>query len=201
MVRYGMVIDLNTCVGCNACTIACKTEYATPHGIFYCMVLEKETGKYPNAKRIYVPVLCNHCTEAPCVDVCPTGASHKRKDIGIVLIDHDKCIGCGACIVACPYKQRFRNPGNQQYYEEGLTPYENLVYTKLEKGVVYKCNFCIDRLDKGLEPSCVQSCPTDCRVFGDFDDPKSKITKMIRERNASQLLPELGTDGGVYYVQ
>ena len=105
MARYGMVIDLKLCIGCNACTMACKAEHGTQPGVFWGRVLEKEWGKYPKVTRLFMPVLCYHCSDPLCVAVCPTGASHKTEE-GLVLIDYDKCAGCRACIANCPYPAR-----------------------------------------------------------------------------------------------
>src|SRR5208283_16123 len=105
MVRYGMVIDTRRCIGCDTCTIACRVENLTPPGILWCNIRKYEIGVYPNAKLISVPMNCFHCDNPPCVKVCPTGASHRRED-GIVLVDYEKCIGCQACVVACPYRAR-----------------------------------------------------------------------------------------------
>jgi molybdopterin-containing oxidoreductase family iron-sulfur binding subunit len=123
MARYGMVIDLNICIGCNACTMACKAEHATPPGIFFSKVLEKEVGKYPAARRIFLPVLCNHCGNPACMEVCPTGATSKRND-GIVLVDYDLCIGCRSCMEACPYGPRSFYKEEDTYYAEGKTRFE-----------------------------------------------------------------------------
>jgi len=110
--RWGMVIDLRRCIGCNACTVACKAEHGTPPGIFFTRVLAKEVGTYPAVKRLYIPVLCNHCQSAPCEEVCPTEATH-RWNGGVVLVDSNKCMGCRACYEACPYQNRFYLDGDR----------------------------------------------------------------------------------------
>lgn len=199
MARKVMVLDLKRCIGCQSCTIACKLENATPPGIFWAKVLETETGKYPQAKRSFIPVLCNHCQDPPCLRACPSGATTKRED-GLVLIDQDTCIGCKACIVACPYEARSFREDGRGYFSEELTPFEKVGYQKHQKGVVSKCNFCKDRVDKGLEPACVQTCPTIARVFGDLDDPDSEVSRLIIERHGIQLHPEEGTNPSVYYI-
>ncbi len=199
MTRKVMVLDLKRCIGCQSCTVACKLENATPPGIFWARVLETETGKYPLAKRSFIPVICNHCQDPPCLRACPSGATTKRED-GIVLVDQDICIGCKACIVACPYEARFLREDERGYFSEELTPFEKAGYQKHQKGVVSKCNFCKDRVDKGLEPACVQTCPTIARIFGDLDDPDSEVSRLIIERYAIQLHPEEGTNPSVYYI-
>ncbi len=197
--RRGMVIDLKRCIGCHACTVACKLENATPPDVFWARVLETETGKYPLAKRVFVPVLCNHCQDAPCLRACPSGATTQRED-GVVLVDQDKCIGCKACMEACPYEARFFLEEERSYYPGQLAPFEEVGYRKHQKGTVSKCNFCAERVAKGLEPACAQTCPAVARVFGDLDDPDSEASRLIRERNAMQLRPELGTKPSVYYL-
>jgi molybdopterin-containing oxidoreductase family iron-sulfur binding subunit len=198
MARYGMVIDLNTCIGCNACTMACKAEHATPTGIFWAKVLEKEVGKFPAARRIFLPVLCNHCKNPICQEVCPTGATYKRED-GIVLIDYDMCIGCRSCMEACPYGPRSFYESDGAYYPGERTPYEKS-QQDFSEGVVMKCNFCVERVDKGLDPACVVTCVTECRVFGDLDDPQSEVSRLVAEKKARPLLPEKGLDPSVFYI-
>jgi Fe-S-cluster-containing dehydrogenase component len=200
MVRWGMVIDLRKCIGCQACTVACKAENLTPHGVYWNRVLKSESGKYPNVSRQFLPRPCMHCDNPPCVDVCPTGASYKRPD-GIVMIDYDKCIGCKYCIAACPYGVRTYVGEIGSYFPNaGLSQIEQYRAGEHEGGIVEKCTFCVQRLENGQEPACVQTCPPKARYFGDFDDPTSEVSKLIKETNAIQLLHELGTNPSVYYI-
>jgi Fe-S-cluster-containing dehydrogenase component len=196
-----MLIDTEKCFGCAGCAIACKAENFTPPGIWWARVYHGETGKYPNAKRVAVPTVCMHCDNAPCVDVCPTGASYKRPD-GIVAIDYNKCIGCKYCIQACPYGARqFLDKIKPYYPEYGLTPYEQFGYPKHQEQVVEKCTFCAHRVDAGNPtPACVQTCVGYARTFGDLDDPFSEVSQLIKEKGARPMKPELGTKPKVYYV-
>jgi phenylacetyl-CoA:acceptor oxidoreductase 27-kDa subunit len=215
MTRWGMVIDLQRCIGCYSCQIACKQEHFLPPWIFWARVIVSETGKYPAVTKEILPVLCNHCKEAPCVDACPTGASTKRED-GLVLIDYDKCVGCRYCVMACPYQQRtYYSYNTKQYFPgQAVTEYE-LIGRKifpLQKGTTIKCTFCSDRLDQGLKkglkpgidreatPACVNTCPTSARVFGDLDDPYSNVSRLIKEKKGTPLHDNLGTEPSVYYV-
>lgn len=197
--RRGMVIDLRRCIGCQACVVACKAENATPPGVLWSWVLEKEEGKYPTPRKTFLPMLCNHCKDPACKHVCPSGATTQRED-GVVLVDQDKCVGCRACITACPYQARFYRKKFGSYYSNGLTPFEEVGYKRHQPGAVQKCTLCSNRIDQGLEPACVQTCPTNARYFGDLDDPTSQVSRRIRERYAFQLRPEMGTDPSVYYV-
>ncbi len=200
MARLGMVIDLHLCVGCYACTLACKTENQTPPGIWYAPVFEKEVGKYPNTKRLFLPALCNQCEDAPCLKACPTGAITRRDD-GIVLVDEDVCCGTRACVTACPYGAMHFYEDKGGEYGEQLTPLDALTREKYTSGTAQKCTFCAHRVDQGLEPACVEACPTNCRIFGDLDDPESAPSKLIRQRNAEQPRPEADTNTAVSYVR
>lgn len=201
MARYGMAIDLKRCVGCNGCTIACKAENGTPKGVFYTKVLEQERGNFPMTKKVYYPVLCNHCQDAPCEEACPTGATYTRAD-GIVLVDNDKCMGCRACYVACPYKNRYYLPKGiltEGYYGK-LTPFELEKYKEFQEGVAVKCKFCVERVEQGLEPACVTTCMAGARVFGNLEDPESEVSRLIRQRSGFQPLAEYNTEPCVFYL-
>ncbi len=200
MTRWGMVLDLARCVGCYACSVACKVENGTPPGVWFAPVYEKEVGKYPQVKRMFLPTLCFHCKDAPCLKACPTGAINKRPD-GIVLVDQETCCGSRACIAACPYGAlNFVEDRAGEFGPERL-PVEEAIYNKAPVGTVQKCTFCAHRIDQGnYEPACVQTCPTKCRIFGDLDDPTSEVSRLIRNGNGLQARPEAGTDPSVYYL-
>lgn len=201
--RYGMLIDLERCIGCNACTVTCKQKNATPPQTFWSRVTTTEIGEYPDCRRFFLPTLCNHCENAACERVCPTGATYTRED-GIVLVDKDKCIGCRMCMAACPYGARTFNFGdNTTYFPEfeEETPYGKSHEGAFVVGTVSKCIFCSDRVDEGNPLSaCAQACPAKARVFGDLDDPDSEVSKGIREMAARPLMEEYGTKPCVYYV-
>jgi molybdopterin-containing oxidoreductase family iron-sulfur binding subunit len=199
MTKWGMVIDLNKCIACEACTVACKVEHTTPDGVYWSRVVSTEQGQYPNVVRVAIPMPCMHCEDAPCVKVCPTEASYKRPD-GIVLINYDKCIGCQYCIAVCPYGARTFVENIGSYFSSGPSVWEQLGYYVQQSGVVEKCTLCSNRIDQGVEPACVQTCPAFARYFGDLDDPNSQVSQMVSSGNAVRLLDELGTKPSVYYI-
>ena len=191
--KLGLLIDLDVCVGCQACVVNCKawntsgygaplsdTEPwgAEPSGAWLNRVHGFEAGKGESAAVVHFPKSCLHCDDAPCVTVCPTGASIKRSEDGIVLVDESKCMGCGLCAWACPYGAREMDPS---------------------EGVMKKCTLCVDRIynenlpEEDREPACVRTCPTKARFFGDFSDPDSEVSRISAERGGVDLLPEQGT--------
>ena len=178
MPTYGFAIDLRKCIGCHACTIACKAEHDIPIGVNRCWVKSVEKGAFPDARRFFFPVLCNQCDEAPCARICPTNALFKRRD-GIVDLHGDSCIGCRACMETCPYDQLFIDPNTH---------------------TAEKCNFCANRLENDLLPSCVIVCPTECRIFGDLDDPESEVARIAQREAITVRKPEKGTGPRVIYV-
>jgi len=201
MSKYGMVMDLDRCIGCNACVIACKVEHNTPQDIHFTKILEQESGTYPDAKRTFVPVMCNHCDNAPCIDVCPTRATYAREKDGIVLVDWDKCIGCGACVLACPYDQRFHVFDNRTVFPDG-GDFTRPDVKRAEQGAIAKCDFCYHRIDVGREPACVEVCPTKARIFGVVDShiDETPFKPLVQRDGTWTLLPEKGTNPTVYYV-
>ena len=215
MTRWGMVIDLQKCIGCYSCMVACKQEHFLPPDIFWGRLIISETGKYPTVRKEIYPVLCNHCKEGPCVKACPSGATTRRED-GIVMVDYDKCVGCRYCVIVCPYQNRtFYKDGKKEYFPgQGLTELEiigNEIYP-LQPGTAIKCNFCVERVDMGLAkglrpgadrdatPACVNACPAKARYFGDLDDPDSEVISLIKEKKAFTIHPEYATEPSVYYV-
>ena len=197
--RYGLVIDLKRCIGCYGCQLACKAEHGTPPGVYFARVIKREEGSFPTVRQLFLPVLCNHCEDPPCVDACPTGASFKAED-GIVDIDADVCVGCRSCMMACPYTNRYFNDQAPHYFPQGMTPFEAVRTQRHQQNVVMKCNFCRDRVRAGKPPACVANCPTVARTFGDLDDPLSEVSALIKERGGFTLHPELGTGPAVYYL-
>ncbi len=212
MTRYAMAIDLSRCAGCCGCMMACKLEHGTPPGISWPRVLVKEQGEYPAVTKSITPVQCNHCRDAACVKVCPTGATSQRED-GIVFIDYDKCVGCRYCMMACPYGARYYRAKVESYFPGGLQPFEKVGQRNLQVGVVMKCTFCLEKIDEGLQqglkpgvdraatPSCVINCIARARYFGDLDDPASEVSQVIRASRGTQLHEEFGTNPSVYYLR
>jgi len=199
--RYGMVISLSRCIGCNACSIACKHENGTGPGVFWRKVIITESGKYPQAAMHALPLLCNHCEDPSCAKVCPVKAT-KMDANGMVTIDAKKCIGCRYCMTACPYNVRaYVRSNDKGYFDEGLTEYEKAVYGEHKVGTVEKCTFCAQRVEEGKNPACVQTCPAKALFFGDLDDPASQVAKLLTDNpNAKTLKPEAGTKPKVFYI-
>lgn len=196
MTHYAMVIDLNTCVGCNACMAACAMENQTPvwKNKWRTYVPEKEIGTSEMVRRRFFPRLCNHCDNPPCLTVCPTGATYKRAD-GIVLIDPDRCMGCRACAMACPYDARY-----EVTYDDIKTGKEFYGELQRTSPSMDKCSFCAHRVDKGMKPACVETCVGSARQFGDLDNPSDPVTQLVASGVAQPLMPHLGTRPNVYYI-
>lgn len=225
--KYAMVIDLQKCVGCAACSIACKNENNTDIGKNWSSAITRTTGKFPNTKYEYIPTLCNHCENAPCAKACPTQAMYKDEN-GLTLHNADKCIGCKSCMLACPYGVISANKKDpHEFWKQedafiggGMTPtpkevtertgtpipyynpdrektYEGIRY----KGIVEKCTFCDHRLAEGEKPYCTVACPAKCRYVGDLNDPTDEINEILGKYAARQLQPDKGTKPKVFYVR
>ena len=209
--RYGMVVDLNRCVGCQTCTIACKHHNDTPPGVQWRRVLDVEQGEYPNVERLFLVTGCQHCADPPCVPVCPTGATRQRAD-GLVTMDYDTCIGCGYCAVACPYQAR-TIAHDHEWYFGAPSRQEERVFDERRLGVASKCTFCVDKIDAAAEspgivpgldleatPACAASCIAQALHFGDFADPESNVSRLAAENAHFQMHEELGTDPQIRYL-
>ena len=176
--RFGFVIDHRRCIGCHACTVACKSENEVPVGDFRTWVKYVDKGIFPEVRRHFTVLRCNHCDAAPCVEICPTVALHKRTD-AIVDLDRDRCIGCRSCMQACPY---------------------DALYLNEDTGTAEKCHYCAHRTELGFEPACVVVCPAHAIIPGNVADPGSEIATLIREEKTSQRKVEKGTKPRVWYV-
>ena len=205
MTKLGMVISLERCMGCHTCSLSCKMQNNVPDGMLWnrvttetAGVIDGCVGQYPNLSRVYLPLSCMHCENAPCQRVCPTGATYKDEK-GRVLVNYDKCIGCRMCMAACPYNARVFN-WNEPVRSAGFNYGDKDVPVR-KKGMVEKCTFCKERVDRGEVPMCVQNCPAEARTFGDLDDPDSEVSKLVRTRGGQTLLPEKGTRPQVYYIR
>lgn len=226
MPRWGMVIDLDKCTGCQTCTVACRAENNVPfagpeetglgRAMFWHQVLSAIEGEYPHVRLRFVPRPCQQCDNAPCIKVCPVGATYKDEE-GIIRMDYGRCIGCRYCVTACPYGARYFNWYNPRW-PEPMAEYLNPDVRPGPGGVVQKCTFCIHRLrqaqtkagEEGREltdaeavllPACNRACPASARYFGDLDEPHSTVSMLARSRRAFRLLEELGTEPKVIYLQ
>lgn len=219
--RWVMVIDLRKCVGCHACTIACVAENKLPPGVVYRPVIEEEWGTYPNVGRRFTPRPCMQCENPPCTPVCPTKATYTNEE-GVVVVDYDQCIGCRACLTACPYAARTSDFGLT--YNEGTPMAEGILlgreqaesYERVANfeygeewerkghsspiGNARKCHFCLHRVRAGELPACVTTCIGRATLFGDANDPNSLVSEMIAQPNVMRLKEELGTKPKVYYL-
>ncbi|MCC6201698.1 MAG: 4Fe-4S dicluster domain-containing protein [Gammaproteobacteria bacterium] len=208
--RWGMVVDLNRCVGCQTCTIACKHANDTPPGVQWRRVLDIEHGTFPNVQREFLLVGCQHCANPSCVPVCPSGATRQRAD-GFVTMDYDLCIGCASCAEACPYQARTL-VHDQRWYFGVATPQERQVEHPDRIGVAQKCTFCVERVDDGLAhgkvpgldlnytPACAAACVARAIRFGDFNDPDSEVNRLLAGTPSFQMHAELGNDPQIKYL-
>ncbi len=209
--RWGMVIDLRKCVGCQSCTISCIAENKLPPGVVYRPVITEEKGEFPHVAKTFLPRPCMQCEQPPCVSVCPVGATYKRPD-GIVAIDYEACIGCRYCITACPYGARTFDFG--EYHDEGgeIPAYDKVPSQEYGKtwnrgkgaspvGNARKCTFCLHRVEQGELPTCVVSCMGRATYFGDLNDPESLVHELAGRADASRLKETAGTGPAVYYLQ
>lgn len=212
--KYAMLIDLKKCLGCKTCTVACNMENSVLTTKTWNVVLDTIKGQYPDYKRKFFPRPCMHCEKPPCVDVCPTGASHKKEEWEIVLVNHRKCIGCRSCMTACPYEARVFN---WKRPVKLLT--ENPVVPVRRIGVVEKCTFCIHKIadakknnkqvgttvsirdnQKVVSPACVRECVGNARYFGDLNDSKSEVSELLRIKKYGVLAETASTKPKVYYI-
>lgn len=211
MTRYALVADLDRCVGCQTCTAACKQANATAPGIQWRTVLDFEVGEFPDVRRTFLPTGCMHCSDPPCLEVCPTKATQQRDD-GVVSIDYDLCIGCAYCVVACPYQARSKVMKKSQAYREGRMTHERATEHEERIGVSQKCNFCAERIDDGVAagltpgvhheatPVCVNSCIAGALHFGDLEDENSNVCSLLDMHHYFRMHEELGTEPNIYYL-
>jgi Fe-S-cluster-containing dehydrogenase component len=205
---WAMVIDQSKCVGCGHCVLACQANNDVPPDIEWNRLIE--TGEV-GGKQTYLSVPCMHCGDAPCTNICPVGATYKRPD-GIVMMNYDRCIGCRYCEVACPYGARSFNWEEFDEDNPAVPNWGQPDVARRPRGVVEKCTFCHQRIDRGLEmgltpgvdqaatPACVVACPMGARTFGDLNDPESPVSKLLADHSSFRLKEGLGTEPRVYYL-
>ncbi|MEG1544940.1 MAG: 4Fe-4S dicluster domain-containing protein, partial [Tannerellaceae bacterium] len=201
--QYGLVVDTTICMGCHTCSVACKMENNLPNDIWWNRSvtvgsdhMDIPSGEYPNLSISYLTLSCQHCENPACVKVCPVGATYKDPETGVVRQDYDKCIGCRMCMAACPYTGvRNFNWEDPKFSMDGAAGDADV--PKHQKHVVEKCTLCYHRLARGEEPACISACPATARTFGDFKDPNSEVSKLLKDRAHKQLLPERGTNPSV----
>lgn len=222
--RWVLVVDLDHCTGCQACVVACHAENNVPvagekqaaygRWMHWIIIQRYWEGEYPHVKARFMPVMCQQCTEAPCEPVCPVFATYHNEE-GLNAQIYNRCIGTRFCGSACPYKVRTFNWFEPEF-PEPLTEQLNPDVTVRTRGIMEKCTFCIQRIrrteidarsegrspaDGEIQPACVQTCPTDALVFGNLDDPDSRVSQLGRSHRSFRLLPELGTEPGVIYLK
>jgi Fe-S-cluster-containing dehydrogenase component len=205
---WAMVINQEKCVGCGHCTLACQAHNDVPPDIEWNRLVE--TGEVAG-QQTYLPVPCMHCEDAPCAQICPVKATYQRAD-GIVMMDYDRCIGCRYCEVACPYGARSFNWEAFTEDNPAIPTWGQPEVKRRPRGVVEKCSFCYQRIDRGLEmgltpgvdqvatPACVVACPMGARIFGDLNDPESPVSKALAGHGSFRLKENLGTEPRVYYL-
>ncbi len=206
--RWAMVIDQSKCVGCEQCIMACRAQNDVAPDIAWSRL---RRVKPVGSQEVFLPVQCMHCEHAPCVDICPVGASYYRPD-GIVMMDYDRCIGCRYCEMACPYGARSFNWETFDEENPAVPTWGQPDIPRRPRGVVEKCSFCYQRVDRGLEfgmkpgvdaaasPACVVACPRKARIFGDLNDPDSSVSKLLASRSSFRLREDLGTEPRIYYL-
>ncbi|RMF77648.1 MAG: 4Fe-4S dicluster domain-containing protein, partial [Planctomycetota bacterium] len=178
MARFGFAIDNRQCIGCHACTVACKSEHEVPVGVNRTWVKYIEEGEFPHARRSFSVQRCNHCDDAPCIEICPVTSLFRRPD-GIVDFDPLRCIGCKSCMQACPYDAIYIDPATH---------------------TAAKCNYCAHRVERGYEPACVVVCPTNAIVAGDLDNEESRLARLQRTQPVQFPKPEKGTRPKLFYI-
>ncbi len=204
--RWAMVIDVARCRGCGYCTLACRAHNDVPPWISWNRIVRCEDGEH------FLPRPCMHCENAPCVEVCPVKATYRRAD-GVVMMDYERCIGCRYCQVACPYLARAFNWKPFTSDNPAVPAWGQPEVPRRPRGVVEKCSFCVQRIDRGLAlglqpgvdqeatPACVVACPVEARFFGDLNDPQSTVSQLLRQHPYYRLRDDLGTEPRVYYLR